>query len=155
MGWTTLTKRAIGYLVTKANDIDLWIDDIHYLKGQDGNVEMESGIISDTDVTDPLGSSSKRWSQIHGRSLYANRFRVTPEIREIRITWEDPTNASVQASKVATGAASGGAGGTGQVQIQLDRAQVQTIRWDNQTEQNSAYDTSFAVSRQPYLRLEF
>jgi hypothetical protein len=31
MAWTPLTKRAIGYLITKGNDVDVWIDDLNFL----------------------------------------------------------------------------------------------------------------------------
>lgn len=154
MGWTTLTKRAIGYLITKANDVDLWIDNIHYLKGQAGDVSMEAGIASDTDITDDLGTSSLRWRNIYGRSIYANRFRATPEIREVRIPWEDTSTFQLSSATAAGG--TNAAGGTGQWVLKVDNDIVDSSsRIYQQVEQNGSHNNAWTVTKSPYLRLEF
>ncbi len=156
MGWTTPTQRATGFLVTATvYNTDL-IDNLAFLKGQTGVVDFEAGLISDTHNTDDLGSAAVEWQDIYGVRLHAGRQRVGGNFRESRFTMEDASVANHQIGSTATGAGgSAGAGGAGQLQMQSDRSQVNSIRLDPDTEQNSTIDTAWTVSKMPYFRHEF
>mgnify|MGYP001600187807 CR=1 FL=1 len=158
MGWTTLTKRAIGYLITKASDVDLWIDDIHYLKGQAGNVSYEASLLSDTDNTDDLGSAALRWANIYARNVFGSRMRLNPNIREVRYNWEDPAPASYQATFTATGGGSvANAGGSGQLVFKVDNdaAAARSADLRPTVELSSSLSNHWDRVKKPYMRVEF
>lgn len=134
-------KLSVGDLVTES----LWDqiqDNLKYLKGASGAVTIDDDIsceeITCVNITTDGG------------------FFSPPNVREVRITWEDDGVAGdYQVANNDGGAGSSSAGGTGQVvqAIQDDAASV--ARLENQAEQNNALDTSFNASRHPYMRAEF
>lgn len=152
MAWTTPVKRAIGYLITKANDVDVWLDDLAYLKGQTGTVDYESSLESDTDDIDSLGAGARRWRNVFLLRLFTGGRRVIQ-------TWDnvdaDMTTTSQQVSAAVTGA--GGviaSDGTGQVRLTVDRAQVGTARIDQLVE-STGLNNAWTVTQNPSAEFLF
>lgn len=163
MGWTTPTTRSTGDLITASIwNTDL-VDDLAYLKGQAGTIELESGIVSDTDITDDLGSAAAKWREIHGRTVFGSRMRVNPNIREVRINWNlKDENANSQPDHNVTYTETGGGseirpGGTGQITMKVDNdaGGARSCEIENETELNNSLDNAWTVSKNPYMRLEF
>ncbi len=156
MAWTAPTTRSTSDLITASIwNTDL-VDNLAYLKGTPGQVELENGIVSDTENTDDLGTTAKRWANIYGVNVFANRYLLSGGRREQRITWPDDTLANYQVTSATTGA--GGAvamGGSGQIVLEVDDTQVGTARIDQETELNNALDNTWPVGKNPYLRIEF
>lgn len=154
MGWTTPTTRATGYLVTAANwNTDL-VDNLAYLKGQAGIVEMEAGIKSDTDVTDDLGATDKLWKEGHFRTVFGSRMRVNPNIREVQIDWQAGVSATY-ASDQSSGSGSVLGAGSGQVVFEVNDNSVGVARLDQVTESGGSFNNAWNIARLPYMRVEF
>ena len=160
MGWTNPTTRSTGYLVTAANwNTDL-VDNLDFLKGRAGIVTLEAGLKSDTDVTDNLGTASVRWNALFAGSVYANRYRAGPEIRELRLPWTDRTytiSGGALTETQAAAAVSGGSikgGGSGQVVLAVTPDASQHAHLFQETEQNNAADNAWSVANNPYMRFE-
>lgn len=160
MGYTAPTTRSTGDLITAS----IWntdnVDNIAYLKGTSGNVELEASLLSDTDITDDLGSAAVKWKAIHGRTLFGSRMRVNPNIREVRITWEyaDITNANSQWTDNTSGAGSTlTKGGSGQIALKVDNdaGGTRSARMAQLVEQDSAINNAWTISKNPYMRWEF
>jgi len=157
MGWTTPVERAIGTLITKA----IWDSDIRnnlrYLKGMDGQIIKEDDLIPNSDSL-KVGESANPWSEGHFYSLMSGpRMALYPAIREQVIVWETDNvlDISGQIGMIAGGGGNISMGGTGQAVGDIDdntNGSYSCVY--NLGEQNSAFDTSFNVSRYPYARFE-
>ena len=162
MGWTTPTTRATGFLVTASVwNTDL-VDNLAYLKGQAGVVELESGIVSDTHNTDDLGTAAKEWKAGYFVNLFAGRFKAGPNIREVRIPWETNTvtgsKPDVQVTFTETGAGSEiRRGGTGQISMKVDNdaGGARSCEIEQESEISPALDNQWFVTNKPYMRVEF
>ena len=73
MGWTNPTTRSTGDLITASHwNTDL-TDNLDYLKGRAGVVDLESAYRPDTDNSYDFGETDKRWQDIHGMRVHINR----------------------------------------------------------------------------------
>lgn len=132
------------------------LDNLRHLRGQDGVTDLEGDQNPLTDNTRDLGSVLKWWAEIYGRNIYAGRYKASPNIREMRITWEDPAIGNYQLTRAQTGAGtSSSPGGTGQWVLKVDNDSISDERFDQQVEQNNALDNSWNTGKKPYLRIEF
>ena len=157
MGWTNPTTRQTGYLITASDwNTDL-VNNLDFLKGRAGVVELEAGIVSDTHNTDDLGTAAKEWKNGYFVNLYASRFRVGPNIREVRVLWEDDTFSNYQVTGSSAGAGSAGPvlAGTGQMLLQAGRGASGHSRVDQTSNIANSLANSWAAGRKPYYRLEF
>lgn len=160
MGWTNAPAPfATGHLVTAAEWNTYVFDNPEYLKGRGGaDVEFERNIMSDTDENDDVGSASVRWNEGHFNKLYCShgKYALHRYVREVCIGWEDDDPADWQLVAVSNGGGDRNPGGTGQWVLSVrENAANDAFYFANQPEQNNAFDTSWAVSRNPYGRFEF
>ncbi len=163
MAFTTPTTRSTGDLITASIWNTDMVDNIAFLKGQAGTIDIESSLVSDTDITDDLGTAAIKWKEIHGRTLFGSRMRVNPNIREVRMNWNlKDENASSQPDHNVTYTETGGGseirpGGTGQVTMKVDNdaGGARSCEIENETELNSSLDNAWTVSKNPYYRQEF
>jgi len=159
MGWTAIpAAKVTGYLVTASDWNTFIFDNVAYLKGQDGEVAFEDDIAPSSDGGSAAGTSSKIFSAGYFGALYAgSKGQQTVRLgnmRQIVLNWDD-TESNWPVSSATGGGGTILAGGTGQFVIKVDDDAVGTADIYNQTEQNSAKDTSFNASRSPYMRWEF
>lgn len=159
MAWTNApAPYATGHLVTAAEWNTHVFDNPEYLKGRAaGDIEFERSISSDTDETDNCGSAAKRWAEGHFDKMFVSnaKFRAHRYIREQVILWDDIDPASYQLATDNGGGGDRNPGGTNQWVLKVQENSADSIYYANQAEQNSAFDTSFAVGRSPYARFEF
>jgi hypothetical protein len=148
MVWKTPTPRATGYLVTSDDWNDDIVDNLAYLKGEAGiDIEIEEDII--------LSS---------GKYLLADKIFAGPRytvhkgtVREQRIDWQDDTLGNYQISNLVGNGGAVQMGGSGQIvlKVDLDDGVGSYAAIYNLAEQNSARDTSWTVTKNPYMRWEF
>ena len=163
MGWTTPTTRATGYLVLATDwNTDL-VDNLAYLRGQAGVVTLEAGIASDTHNTDDLGTKAIEWKAGYFVNLYASRFKVGPNLREVRLPWnvkDEDGSSRPDEQVIYTETGSGSTirpGGTGQIVLEVDddAGGARSVEIEQQSELNNALDNQWFLANLPYMRAEF
>ncbi len=148
MAWTAPTIRATGYLVTASDwNTDL-VDNLLYLKGSAGPVELDDSL-----------------SLAAGKSISADKIYAGPAmyachkgtVREMTIGWEDDTGANYQVTFDTGNGGSVDMGGGGQIvlKVDLDDGVGSYAAIYNKDAVNSALVNPFNASRNPYLRVEF
>ena len=157
MAWATPASQNTGDLITTT----IWNQNVvlnaQYLKGQDGDVVFEDDIVPNTDETEKVGLITKRWNEGHFHELFAShgKYALHAAKREQRLTWEDVTDTSYQCDIAKTGNGTEDDGGPGQWVFSVALNGAGTSYVANKVEQNTAFDTSFNISRNPYIRFEF
>ncbi len=156
MAWTTPTVRATSDLITAS----IWntdiVDNLKYLKGQTGTISLEGNPVPSA-ATKTVGTSALPWGEGHFYQNFAGpRYATHRFVREVVIHFEDDTGANYNFD-IASGGAGGdfSLGGTGQGRLKVDEDQAGQVYIANLAEQNNAFDTSFNVARNPYIRVEF
>jgi hypothetical protein len=137
MAWTATAHQSTGTLITAT----LWDnvqDNLAYLKGQAGTIDIENQI------------------QIPS-VLFDGGYYIPKNIREVTLNWEDDdVSANYQVTKRESGVgASVHDGGTGQIVIEITGNSDGDAGMENEAAQNSALSTAFAAARHPYGRFEF
>lgn len=154
-GWTTPTQRNTGDLITSSiwnTDIK---DNLRYLKGMDGAITLEDNVLPSA-ATKTIGSGAYPYGAGHFYQAFAGpRLSLHKSVRELVINWEDDTLLNYQVTEEPSGGGTDDMGGSGQLVQKVDDDEAGSAYVGNQTEQNSAKDTSFNASRNPYLRVEF
>jgi hypothetical protein len=147
MGWTTPTTRATGYLVTAANWNTDIVDNLKYLKGSAGQVDIEDDIV--------LAS---------GKELVADKVFTGPyralhlgSVRELSYCWE---TVSLDSYAIDDDSGNGGNvddGGSGQLilKVDLDDGSGSYAYVANLAAQHNGLATPVNASRNPYMRCEF
>lgn len=159
MSWTTPAVRSTGDLVTASiwnTDIK---DNLRYLKGMDGQVTIEDDFIPGSSAL-TIGESANPYGAGHFYALYAGpRYTVHKSIREVVINWEADDFATYdgQLDDEAGGGGNIAMGGTGQCVLYVDDDNNGSNASINSCAAavSNALSPLFAVSRNPYLRIEF
>lgn len=158
MGFTIPVERDIGELISKSiwnTDIK---DNLRYLKGMDGPVEIEDDILPDG-LGQSLGSYAVPWFGYFD-FLYSRGYTVSRAIREIIINWEVHGEGDYQCAWTTDGnGAEADTAGIGQVALKVDDNQAGAVYFhpddENIASFSGAFSTLFNASRIPYFRQEF
>ena len=134
-------SRTTGTLITQSiwnSDI---VDNLNYLKGLAGPVEIED------DLSLSAGKS------FLADAIYAKDYVVHQSIRVLEVTFEDSIG---QVQDISGGGGNNKAGGGGQWIVYVDDDNNgSNASLNNKAEDGDGKDTSFNDARNPYLRVDF
>ena len=157
MAWSDPSTQVAGHLVT----VDEWnevINNLKHLRGQDGTTVLEGDVDPKTDLTQNWGSFAKRWGQGWTSKLYTGNGMMVVHrgtVREQRVLWDQADPAQLQLASGNAGNGDRNPGGTGQWVLKVQENSADAFYYANRAEQNSAFDTSWNPSRNPYLCIPF
>ena len=160
MAWTDASTQSAGHLVT-ADEWNEVINNLKYLKGEDGTVSIEGDIDPSANNSKNLGTYALQWGQIWANKLYASNGMMTVHrgtVREETFDWPSLTRADwniIPAGTADVGNGDFDTGGTGQVSMWVLNNNVDGIYLGPVAEQNSAKDNSWNAGRSPYGRFAF
>lgn len=173
MAYVTASNRNTGDLITSG----IWnqdaVDNPNFLKGLAGPVDIADDLNPTDDAfsgtPQDLGiggdpATAKRWQDIFGVRLHANRYRADLGRRTVILTWENldigaaDAFADHQMVKTVVGGGDVVEAGLGQIVLVLGTGATDEARIDQRRETIApvgvALDNRFAGSRFPYIRFE-
>lgn len=160
MAWSDEDTQSAGHLVT-ADEWNAVINNLKYLKGEDGTVSIEGDIDPSANNSKNLGTYALQWGQGWFNKLYASNGMRTLHrgtVREEVFTWPSLTRADwniIPAGTADLGNGDFDTGGTGQVVMWVLNNNVDGIYLGPIAEQNSGKDNSWNASRNPYACFPF
>lgn len=155
MAWTSPLTWVASSTLTSATLNTHIRDNLKFLKGTDGTITIEDALISDTDKTDDLGSTSVRFRASYVVDVWANRYKVSPNIREVRLTWPSVKVQDHQVTVTTAGSqATALGGGFGQIVMSVNLSSSGNVSVSQMTATNTAFAESFVGTRNPYFRAE-
>lgn len=154
MAWTDASTQSAGHLVT-ADEWNEVINNLKYLKGEDGTVSIEGDIDPSANNSKNLGTYALQWGQGWFNKLYASNGMMTLHrgtVRQETFLWE-PDRDHWDVTKANTGNGDYDDAGSGQIALKVLNNAADTAYIAPLAEGDAGFpgqDVSYNAGRSPY-----